>query len=745
MSASQQADKAYKDRLFAENVRQFNVGANQWDRKFASDEYWKGADQAYKYNALGATQSANATAQMKERREALGKALEAATAQRDFYQNALAMADDKDPITKQAYQDKIAELNNQIAAIQSRYISFATGAYGQGYGQTQGGGQGENLASLMLGGAKIHPHGTFGYDRGDHKHAGGDYPKAIGSPIKIVPEMGDNLKVSRIANDPKGYGNYIEITGTKNGRQVMYRLAHLQDGSFKHIQSGQTIKAGDIIANAGSTGRSTGGHLHLETYVDGERVDPDTFLQNYGGGNQNTQPTQQSTQPQQTQQPINDDSPVMWEDSKGAKITKNQYEGLIEKEMAEKGVPRKEAETAVQKYLEANGLSYKKELGSPYISGAPSSPMNVPMNVTDAWDLAFPFKDTKHNGEVYMPITTSPMPVDPSSSDNTPFMPAPLGNVGISNNQTEYEGTQTQKTPSVKTDGVTPPQYYDPELTRGSFPNIFANLFSSPDQTQPYVRPSERDGGKENTQYITDALTNVPRVLDTFRGYLPPLNSISSYAPLHERENATPEEVLSSLDISPEKAYNLHQRALMNTMNQMPYSGNWLYEPSRDIPVIPSGSTPAMSEPLFNNPLFYSGGYAPIDRNSLFGIVPDTNANNVSNNVDSGQIFSSNISPEKAYDLHEQVMADMTGQKTYEAPFYPIWEPVRVNPYPTSNYATGNYGGINTTPYATPTLWQDPLSLQYLPYVSQEQLEALMNMIREGFGNYTPRALGIYH
>ena len=43
-------------------------------------------------------------------------------------------------------------------------------------------------------------------------------------------------------------------------------------------QIGQQVKIGDIIGEVGSTGRSTGPHLHYETRIDGEAVDPQKFL-----------------------------------------------------------------------------------------------------------------------------------------------------------------------------------------------------------------------------------------------------------------------------------------------------------------------------------------------------------------------------------------------------------------------------------------------------------------------------------
>ena len=45
-----------------------------------------------------------------------------------------------------------------------------------------------------------------------------------------------------------------------------------------NVRIGQQVKIGDIIGEVGSTGRSTGPHLHYETRIDGEAVDPQKFL-----------------------------------------------------------------------------------------------------------------------------------------------------------------------------------------------------------------------------------------------------------------------------------------------------------------------------------------------------------------------------------------------------------------------------------------------------------------------------------
>lgn len=69
-----------------------------------------------------------------------------------------------------------------------------------------------------------------------------------------------------------GYGNMVEID---HGHGVTTRYAHL--ASFS-ASPGQWVAAGSVIGRVGSTGRSTGSHLHYETRIDGEPVDPQHFL-----------------------------------------------------------------------------------------------------------------------------------------------------------------------------------------------------------------------------------------------------------------------------------------------------------------------------------------------------------------------------------------------------------------------------------------------------------------------------------
>ena len=69
-----------------------------------------------------------------------------------------------------------------------------------------------------------------------------------------------------------GYGNMVEVA---HGNDLSTRYGHL---SMINVVEGQNVSPGTILGRVGSTGRSTGPHLHYEVRVDGEAVDPGRFL-----------------------------------------------------------------------------------------------------------------------------------------------------------------------------------------------------------------------------------------------------------------------------------------------------------------------------------------------------------------------------------------------------------------------------------------------------------------------------------
>lgn len=74
-----------------------------------------------------------------------------------------------------------------------------------------------------------------------------------------------------------GYGNLV-VLRHPNGLETRYGHA-----AALNVKAGDTVRAGQVIAEVGSTGRSTGNHLHFEVRVGGEAVNPLPYLKNAGG------------------------------------------------------------------------------------------------------------------------------------------------------------------------------------------------------------------------------------------------------------------------------------------------------------------------------------------------------------------------------------------------------------------------------------------------------------------------------
>ncbi|MGJ5041294.1 MULTISPECIES: M23 family metallopeptidase [unclassified Bradyrhizobium] len=98
-------------------------------------------------------------------------------------------------------------------------------------------------------------------------HTGLDFRAATGDPVRVTA----NGKVVN-AGWAGGYGRMVEVD---HGNGLSTRYGHLSE---INVKIGQHVKIGDIIGEVGSTGRSTGPHLHYETRIDGEAVDPQKFL-----------------------------------------------------------------------------------------------------------------------------------------------------------------------------------------------------------------------------------------------------------------------------------------------------------------------------------------------------------------------------------------------------------------------------------------------------------------------------------
>jgi len=113
---------------------------------------------------------------------------------------------------------------------------------------------------------------SFGWRRnpvtGRHvMHEGLDFAAPRGTPIRAA-----SGGVVTEARSISGYGKMVEIT---HGNGLVTRYAH---ASKLNVAVGDIVEKGQLIANVGSTGRSTGPHLHFEVRMAGHPLDPTLFL-----------------------------------------------------------------------------------------------------------------------------------------------------------------------------------------------------------------------------------------------------------------------------------------------------------------------------------------------------------------------------------------------------------------------------------------------------------------------------------
>lgn len=113
---------------------------------------------------------------------------------------------------------------------------------------------------------------NFGYRAdpfrgGRAMHKGIDFKARTGDPVRAVADG-----VVSYAGSRSGYGNTVEID---HGNGFVTRYAH---NSRLTLKVGALVRAGQEIAKAGSSGRSTGAHVHFEVWQEGKVVDPRKFL-----------------------------------------------------------------------------------------------------------------------------------------------------------------------------------------------------------------------------------------------------------------------------------------------------------------------------------------------------------------------------------------------------------------------------------------------------------------------------------
>ena len=167
----------------------------------------------------------------------------------------------------------ISVLVAKLEAERAAEAAAAAAAAGGG-----GGGGGGGGAAAYANGSFIFPVATYSYissrfgERihpitGELKnHNGMDIAANMGTAVYAA----DGGKVV-LAEWYGGYGNCIMIDHG-NGYKTLY--GHL---SYIGVKNGQAVTQGDTIGQVGSTGNSTGPHLHFEVYLNGSRIDPEQF------------------------------------------------------------------------------------------------------------------------------------------------------------------------------------------------------------------------------------------------------------------------------------------------------------------------------------------------------------------------------------------------------------------------------------------------------------------------------------
>ena len=121
-----------------------------------------------------------------------------------------------------------------------------------------------NLSSLF--GGRIHP-----VTHRPSSHTGIDIPAPMGTPIRCAKSGVVTTSVYGTGGS-WSYGNYVVVSHS-DGTSTLY--AHM---SSRAVKVGQTVSQGTVLGCVGTTGRSTGNHLHFEVRINGSRTDPANYF-----------------------------------------------------------------------------------------------------------------------------------------------------------------------------------------------------------------------------------------------------------------------------------------------------------------------------------------------------------------------------------------------------------------------------------------------------------------------------------
>lgn len=108
---------------------------------------------------------------------------------------------------------------------------------------------------------------------GIESHKGVDWAAPNGTPIYAAADG-----VVTVAKFDPSYGNYVQVYHGADESGTTYATLYAHMNSWPSVSAGQQVKRGDLLGYVGTTGNSTGNHLHLELRVNGIRTDPENYI-----------------------------------------------------------------------------------------------------------------------------------------------------------------------------------------------------------------------------------------------------------------------------------------------------------------------------------------------------------------------------------------------------------------------------------------------------------------------------------
>ncbi len=238
-----------------------------------------------------AEEAKNAAAAMQDQFEAVGKELDELKDKAQVALQAAVQASQAADDQLKQQQELEATLQAQLDVLESKadatYEDYQAGvrarraAAAAKAAATAGGGAGGSTGALPSGWARPASgwvSDVFGArpDRpagANPNHRGTDLATSCGTPI-YAAHAGTVVYAGRLGT----YGNFIELD---NGGSISTGYAHIRDGGI-FVRVGQHVSAGQNIASVGTTGASTGCHLHFEVRVNENAIDAQPFMRARG-------------------------------------------------------------------------------------------------------------------------------------------------------------------------------------------------------------------------------------------------------------------------------------------------------------------------------------------------------------------------------------------------------------------------------------------------------------------------------